>query len=137
MSKADELKQQEVESLKEEQEILSLESLITEGSELQIPITFDFPTQNGMRKASAIIKPITAVDWENAQNYAIKNKRDFALKILEKGLLNSDGEPLDFELLKKMPFGVVDEIYKRIADVSGIKEDREEQFQLTKELMGF
>ena len=66
-----------------------------------------------------------------------KYKKDFALKILEKGLLNNDGENLPIELLRKMPIGVVNEIYKRIADVSGVKEDKEEQYALTKELMGF
>ena len=133
MVNIEELKQEELEQLNE---TASLDSLITEGAELRIPITFDFPTKNGLKKASAIIKPVTATEWENAQNYAIKNKKDFALRILEKGLLNDDGEPLPFDLLKKMPFGVVNEIYKRIADVSGVKEDREEQYELTKELLG-
>lgn len=129
-------KEKEIEEL-QNGDVLSLETLITEGTELRIPITFDFPTQNGLKKASAIIRPLTAVEWENAQNYAIKHKRDFAVKILEKGLLNDDGKELPYELIKKLPFGVVNEIYKRIADVSGVKENREEQFELTKELMGF
>ena len=84
MAKVNELKQQELDNLNVN-EISSLESLITEGSELTIPITFDFPTKNGMKKASAIIRPLTASEWENAQNYALKNKRDFYLKILEQG----------------------------------------------------
>ena len=63
--------------------------------------------------------------------------KDFILKILEKGLLNDDGEPLPFKLIKQMPFGVANEIYTRIADVSGVKENREEQYELTKELLGF
>lgn len=133
-NKVEELKEQEINELNE---TLTLESLITEGAELQIPITFDFPTKNGMKKASAIIRPLTASEWENAQNYAIKNKKDFTLKILEKGLLNNDGKPLDFKLIKMMPFGVANELYTRIADVSGVKENREEQYELTKELMGF
>lgn len=134
MENIEELKQQEIEQLNE---TVSLESLIIEGSELRIPITFDFPTQQGLKKASAIIRPLTAGEWENAQNYAIKNKKDFVLKILEKGLLNDDGKQLPFDLIKKLPFGVATEIYTRIADVSGVKENREEQFELTKELMGF
>lgn len=129
-------KEKEIEEL-QNGDVLSLETLITEGTELRIPITFDFPTQNGLKKASAIIRPLTAVEWENAQNYAIKHKRDFAVKILEKGLLNDDGKELPYELIRKLPFGVVNEIYRRIADVSGVKENREEQFELTKELMGF
>ena len=134
MANIEELKQEELEQLNETS---SLESLITEGADLRIPITFDFPTANGVKKASAIIKPLTTVEWENAQSYAIKQKKDFVLKILEKGLLNDDGEPLSFDLIKKMPIGVATEIYKRIADVSGVKQDKEEQYKLTKELLGF
>lgn len=134
MANIEELKQEELEQLNETS---SLESLITEGADLRIPITFDFPTANGVKKASAIIKPLTTVEWENAQSYAMKHKKDFVLKILEKGLLNDDGEQLPFELIKKMPIGVATEIYKRIADVSGIKQDKDEQYRLTKELLGF
>ena len=134
MVNIEELKQEELEQLNETS---SLESLITEGADLRIPITFDFPTANGVKKASAIIKPLTTVEWENAQSYAMKYKKDFVLKILEKGLLNDDGEPLSFELIKKMPIGVATEIYKRIADVSGVKQDKDEQYRLTKELLGF
>lgn len=136
MTDINELQKQELEQLNNE-ETFSLESLITEGTELKIPITFDFPTKNGLKKASAIIRPLTASEWETAQNYAIKTKKDFMLKILEKGLLNDDGEPLPFELLKAMPFGVVNEIYLRIADVSGVKLNQKEQYEFTKELLGF
>ena len=137
MTNIDKLQQEELEQLKQEEETFSLESLITEGTELRIPITFDFPTQKGLRKASAIIRPLTSTEWENAQNYAIKNKKDFTLKILEKGLLNDDGEPLPIELLRKMPVGVVNELYMRIGDISGVKQDKEEQYELTRQLMGF
>lgn len=134
MANIEELKQEELEQL---QETTSLENLITEGASLRIPITFDFPTEKGITKASAIIKPLSTVEWENAQNYAIQHKKDFILKVLEKGLLNNDGEPLPFELIKKMPIGVATELYTRIADVSGVKQNKEEQYKLTKELLGF
>lgn len=136
MANIEELKAMEMEALSQE-ETVSLESLITEGADLRIPITFDFPTANGVKKASAIIKPLTTVEWGNAQSYAMKYKKDFVLKILEKGLLNDDGKPLSFELIKNMPIGVAIEIYKRIADVSGVKQDKDEQYRLTKELLGF
>jgi len=134
MNKTEQLQQEEIEQLNES---FTLESLITEGSELQIPIKFDFPTKNGIKKASAIIRPLTAPEWEYAQNYAIKNKKEFIPKILEKGLLNDNGEPLPYELITKMPIGVANEIYLQIADISGVKENRQEQYELTKELLGF
>lgn len=133
----EELQQEEIEQLTQSKESLSLESLIVEGSELTIPITFDYPTQKGLIKASAIIKPLTTTEWENAQNYAMKNKKDFMIKILSKGLLNDDGEPIKEELIRKMPFGVASELYVRIADVSGVKQNKEEQYKLTKDLLGF
>jgi hypothetical protein len=133
----EELQQEEIEQLTQSKESLSLESLIVEGSELTIPITFDYPTRKGLIKASAIIKPLTTTEWENAQNYAMKNKKDFMVKILSKGLLNDDGEPIKEELIRKMPFGVASELYVRIADVSGVKQNKEEQYKLTKDLLGF
>lgn len=130
-------KELEIEELTKTDEVTNLESLITEGANLQIPITFNYPTQDGIVKVSAIIRPLTSAEWEEATNYAIKHKKEFSLKILEKGLLNNDGEPLPFELLQKMPVGVVNELYLRIGDVSGVKQNKEEQYELTKELMGF
>ena len=137
MTNIDKLQQEELEQLKQEEETFSLENLIIEGSELRIPITFNFPTKNGVKKASAIIKPVSTTEWENAQQYSLKNKKEFMIQILSKGLLNDDGEPLPIKLIKLIPFGVANEIYTRIADISGLKQTREEQFELTKELLGF
>ena len=67
----------------------------------------------------------------------MRNKRDFIIKVLEKGLLNDNGEPLPENLLRKMPFGVASEIYIRIADASGVKQNKEEQYKFTKDLLGF
>ena len=90
-----------------------------------------------MKKVSAIIRPLTSAEWEECTNYAIRNKRDFAIKVLEKGLLNDDGKTIPVELLKQMPVGVVNELYTRIGDISGVKQDKQEQYELTKELLGF
>ena len=120
-----------------DEKVFTLESLITEGADLQIPITFNYPTKNGLKKVSAIIRPLTSAEWEECTNYAIRNKRDFAIKVLEKGLLNDDGKTIPVELLKQMPVGVVNELYTRIGDISGVKQDKQEQYELTKELLGF
>ena len=130
-------KHNEIEELDIDEQTFTLESLITEGADLQIPITFNYPSKQGLKRVSAIIKPLTSAEWEEATNYAIRNKKDFALKILEKGFLDDNGEPIPMNLLKLMPVGVVNELYRRIADISGVKENKEEQFELTKELMGF
>lgn len=137
MSNTQKLQEEEIKQLSETESISNLESLIVEGSDLRIPIVFDYPTKNGITQVSAIIRPLTSSEWEEATNYAVKNRKDFALKILEKGLLNDDGENLPLELLRKMPVGVVNELYTRIGDISGVKQNKKEQYELTKELMGF
>ena len=134
MVDVEQLKKEEIEELTKP---VTLEALILEGVETKVPVTVDFPTKDGIVPVTCIIRPLTSSEWENATNYAMKNKKDFILKILEKGVLNDDGEPLGFELLSKMPMGVVTELYKYIADISGVKENKEEQYKLTRELMGF
>lgn len=137
MSNIEKLQEEEVKGLTETTKDANLESLIVEGADLKIPITFNYPTKNGVTPVCAIIRPLTSTEWEECTNYAMKTKKDFTLKILEKGLLNNDEEPLPIELLRKMPVGVVNELYTRIGDVSGVKQDKREQYELTKELMGF
>ncbi|MBR0369697.1 MAG: hypothetical protein IJH63_03095 [Methanobrevibacter sp.] len=124
--------------INKEPKILKLEELLVDGVEVEVPITFDYPTANGIVPVSAIIRPLTTVEWEEATTKSIRNdNKGFTLEIIGKGLLNDDGEPLNPELLKGMPIGVVNEIYKQVADISGIREDKEEQYRLTRELMGF
>ena len=137
MSKTNKLHEEELKGLTENKESISLESLIVEGENLQIPITFKYPTKNGLTDVSAIIRPLTSSEWEEATNYSLKTKKDFALQIVKRGFLNIDGEEIPLELLRKMPAGVINELYTRIGDISGVKQDKKEQYELTKELMGF
>ncbi len=117
----------------------SLEELIMEGTNLEVPIVFDFPTNDGMVPVSAIIKPVSSVDWNNAvSKYGnINSVGDFTLEILSKGLFNDKGEPLRRDLIGLIPAGVADELLLQIQDLSGIKRNKDEQYKLTKELMGF
>ena len=117
----------------------SLEELIIEGTNLEVPIVFDFPTNDGMVPVSAIIKPVSSVDWNNAvSKYGnLKSVGEFTTEILCKGLFNDKGEPLKKELIGLIPAGVADELLLQIQDLSGIKRNKDEQYKLTKELMGF
>ncbi len=124
--------------INKEPKILKLEELLVDGVEVEVPITFDYPTANVIVPVSAIIRPLTTVEWEEATTKSIRHdNKGFTLEIISKGLLNDDGDPLNPQLLKGMPMGVVNEIYKQVADISGIREDKEEQYRLTRELMGF
>lgn len=121
----------------EAQELFDLETLILEGAETRIPITFDFPTQNGIVQTSAMIRPVSNTEWNNAITTARQDLPRFTVLILQKGLLTSNGEQLSEELLGKIPQGVADQLVRQIQDLSGIKQNKEEQYELTKELMGF
>ena len=121
----------------EAQELFDLETLILEGAETRIPITFDFPTQNGIVQTSAMIRPVSNQEWNNAITTAKQDLPRFTVLILQKGLLTSNGEQLSEELLGKIPQGVADQLVRQIQDLSGIKQNKEEQYELTKELMGF
>lgn len=114
-----------------------LEDLILEGTKLEVPITFDYPTKNGFVPISAIIRPISSIEWNNTLQKYSKNLNKFAVAILNIGLLSSEGNQISMELLEQMPAGIVDDILRQIQDLSGIKQDKEEQYALTKELMGF
>ena len=121
----------------EAQELFDLETLILEGAETRIPITFDFPTKNGIVQTSAMIRPVTNREWNNAITMARSDLPRFTVLILQKGLLTCNGDELSEELLGKIPQGVADQLVIQIQDLSGIKQNKEEQYELTKELMGF
>ena len=116
---------------------IPLETLILEGEKTRINITFDYPTNDGVIPVHAMIKPINSVDWNNMVQKYSNRINEFNIAVLEEGLLTSENEHLPRELLEKMPAGVVDTILKHIMDISGIKQDKEEQYRLTKELLGF
>lgn len=123
--------------LDSQEEVFDLETLIVEGEKVEIPIVFDYPTNDGLVKVGAKIKPVTSLDWNNNLQKYRHDMTKFAFSILHLSLLTKEGKQIKMSLLEKMPTGVVDEILKQIQDLSGIKVNEEEQYRLTKELMGF
>lgn len=120
-----------------DEKVFKLEELLVEGAKVEVPITFDYPTDNGVVPVSAMIRPITSLEWNNTLKEYSNDLTNFGNAILNLGLLSTTGEPIGLNLIETMPAGVVDEILKRIQDLSGIKQNKEEQYELTKELMGF
>ena len=123
--------------INEEEKVFRLEEILVEGTKLEVPITFDYPTKDGVVPVSAIIRPISTLQWNTALKKHSKNLTYFAIEILGIGLLSTEGEPIDKGLIATLPTGVADDILKQIEDLSGIKQNKEEQYALTKELMGF
>ena len=128
---------EELEIKQTDEKVYDLEELITEGTQVRIPITFKLPTNDGTKTVAAIIKPVSSTEYNNALKAYQHNIYMFGTALVSLGLLNSNGEEIDRELIGRMPVGVVNELVQQIQDLSGIKQDEKEQYEFTKELMGF
>lgn len=131
-----------IEGLEEAEETFDFEQLIMEGTELKIPIKFDFPrkiseNEYTMVKTSAMIRPVSVMEWNSASKSCRNDYSLLNIFILRKGLLTSEGEPMKKAIIELIPEGVVEDLAQQIKDLSGIKENKEEQYELTKKLMGF
>lgn len=134
MTKKDK-KAEELIKLSEEEEVFNLESLITDGADARIPIEIDFPTKNGKKKAAAMIRPLTNVEWNNALRIARKNfTTTNEIELLKMALYTKEGEPFPKELVEKLPNGVVMKLVQTLGEISGI-EVTEENMKMAKEML--
>lgn len=134
MTKKDK-KAEELIKLSEEEEIFNLESLITDGADARIPIEIDFPTKNGKKKAAAMIRPLTNVEWNNALRISRKNfTTTNEIELLKMALYTKEGEPFPKELVEKLPNGVVMKLVQTLGEISGI-EVTEENMKMAKEML--
>jgi len=137
MTKKD-LKAEELEMLSEEEEIFNLESLITDGVDARIPITIEFPTKNGTKKAAAMIRPLSNIEWNNATRIARKNfTTSNEVELLKQALYTKEGEPFPKELVPKLPNGVVLKLVKLLGEISGIEVTKESLEMAREMLVGF
>lgn len=137
MTDINKLQEEEIENLSQEEELYDLETLILDGVDAKIPIIIDFPTKDGIKKVGAMIKPLTAVEWNNAVRLSQKIKDSTSeLEIVKLGLFDKNGEPFNYDLLLKMPNGVVKDIFYQIADISGVK-FTEQEIGILENIMGF
>ena len=129
---------EELQSLEENQEIYDLESFILEGVSTEIPIIIDYPLPDGTTKPlGAKIRPLTSSEWNNCVREAIKFEKSFQELIVERGLLTKNGKPFPVKLVGQMASGAVDSIFAKISEVSGVKQNKEEQLQMAKDMVGF
>lgn len=117
-----------------QEETLDLESLIRDGADYRKTIIIELP--NGS-KGACTIRPLTSNEWNQCTNKYLKLKGSMELYVCEKGLLNKKGEPFPKELLEIFPAGVIQEIFKEIQSISGIKRNNEEEQELTRQLLDF
>lgn len=139
MTNTDELLQQEIESLSAEEEIFDLESLITDGVDAKIPIVIEFPKDGKMVKAGAMIRPLTIVEWNNATRLQRRPSENTTneIELVKKALYTRKGDEFPSDLVDKFPTGVVLELVKQIARISGVELNSKENIKMAKELMGF
>ena len=115
-------------TIKQDDELFDLETLITEGVEARVPIEIEFP--NG-KKAQAMIKPISTAEFRTIYT---RDTSNLLVNVLEAGLMNKDGEPLPRNLLEAMPIGLPAKITQQIFEISGIETDPEDADKVKEEL---
>lgn len=138
MSNLEQVKKEELETLSENDEVYDLETLILEGEKARIPIQIDYPKGETTVPVTAILKPITNVEVQNALAVT-RSVRDTTLniEILKVGLFTKNNEPFPQELLYKMPTGVVDAISEKLMAISGVRTDKESENEIVEKLLGF
>ena len=140
MTNVDELLEEELQNLQVDEEVYDLETLITDGRDAKIPIVIEYPRKDGvMVKAGALIRPLTNVEWNNATRLR-RNPNDTTtneLELVKKALYTKSGEQFPPELVTDMPNGVIMELVKEIAKISGVNLQSKENIRMAKEMMGF
>lgn len=142
MTDVNKLKEEELAMLSnEEEEIFDLESLVTDGADAKIPIVIKYPKDGKTVKAGALIRPLTNVEWNNAtrlsRNQKLVTKTTNEIELVKMALYTRNDEQFPAKAVEALPNGVILELVKQIAHISGVEINSEENIKLAKEMMGF
>lgn len=138
MNTIDKLKEEELEQLKpEDEKIVELEVLITEGVDAKLPFNFMYPNTN--KRVGVLVRPLSTTEFQNAIMNSKKNQTNFLIELLKIGLYNQQGEPIPIEIIEKLPAGVTTSICNEISRISGIDlvQQSEINQDILDEFMGF
>lgn len=120
--------------IQENAKVMNLESLITGGIDAVIPITITYMGQD----FSANIRPINAIENNEVTQKYINKRESVILNTVKKCLLKDDGKNYTIAELEKIPVGVIQNIYNKIQEISGIENTTsEDDMKMVRELMGF
>lgn len=120
--------------IQENAKVMNLESLITGGIDAIIPITISYMGQD----FSANIRPINAIENNEVTQKYINKRESVILNTVKKCLLKDDGKNYTIAELEKIPVGVIQNIYNKIQEISGIENTTsEDDMKMVRELMGF
>ena len=103
------------------QNFVSLEQAITEGTKALIPYSFDYPNTDMVVEVQ--IRPITNPELTQIAQSSELAGSSIDLELLQIALFNTDGSNFDYELLEKLPAGVVMDLSYKIMDISGMDFD--------------
>ena len=114
-------------------EVLDLETLITEGTDAYVPLKFVYP--NTDKTVGVYVKPLTTQEFLNST----RGGNNVFIDVLNQALVNKNKEPFSLEVLQKLPAGVVMELYKKVSEISGIPTDNANvnQTEMVDRMMGF
>ena len=121
--------------IKQTAKFVTLEQAITEGSDALIPYEFNYP--NSDLTVEVKLKPITNPELNEAMQQRKLLNSSLDVELLKIALFNPDETPIDEYIISKLPAGVVAELTQKLADISGLKSDKEAQDAMVKELVGF
>ena len=120
--------------IQENAKVMNLESLITGGIDAIIQITITYMGQD----FSANIRPINAIENNEVTQKYINKRESVTLNTVKKCLLKDDGKNYTIAELEKIPAGVIQNIYNKIQEISGIENTTsEDDMKMVRELMGF
>ena len=99
----------------------NLEDLILLGEDKLINIIIEYPTENDTVKVKAKIKQLTMKELRNID--ISKPSLETNVNILSKALFKQDETCFSKELILALPVGVVNEITRKILEVSGVNRE--------------
>ena len=117
-------------------EVMNLESLISGGSDNVIPITIKYMGQ----EFSANIRPINALENNEVTQKFLNKKESIIVNTVKKCLLKDEGKTnYKIEEIAMLRDGVVEAIYNKIQEVSGMEQENldSDQVDLVRRIMGF
>ena len=128
------LQEEELASLSTDNEVLDLESLITDGANAKVPVEVTYKGKS----YGAILKPLTSPEWNNATRIGLGSTNSSAeLELLKLGLYTKNDKKFPVQVIEELPAGVIMELSKELARISGISINIEDNMKLAKDMLGF
>lgn len=113
------------------EQIFDLETLITGGTDNYVPLKFIYP--NTEKTVGVYVRPITTVEFTNAS----RNPRTVILEVVKTALYDRNKQPINGAVVDNLPAGVTIELYKKIAEISGIPTEEKVSEEMMERIMGF